>query len=405
MWGCLLVLSLLASGSRASSFLSIVMIYDPDLNDTVAVRYKVASRNTCSLPHWTCQLEDCPSTSLFWYFPGEDCQFVGLSHYNLIQFPHLVLNLDDHQWINVTNNVTEVVAVTRVSMLRRSDTGRINVSPRANVLPVLRVPSNCKRNVTLPTFDPDGDVVTCRYQNVTSVLKLLPDCKMIFTPDSAIAEGAYAVQLIMEDFPRQNITLSNDVGKKLLLTREDAIGQIPIQFVLQVDSPVKSCVEEPAFSPPTPANGDHLYTSVNKTVEISIHLLRPVSGNLTLLLSGPVTMSQSIIDGHLVLVWTPSETDLNLSQAVCFALETVEAALTTRQSEMRCVIVTVHPGVVVAMRASVQSLFPLSVEDIRGFALTQLKEGLVTLGLPSDIMLRLVDYSEKSTATTPLDGE
>lgn len=56
---------------------------------------------------------------------------------------------------------------------------------------------------------------------------------MIFTPDGAIAEGAYAVQLIMEDFPRQNITLSNDVGKELRLTREDAIGQIPIQFVLE----------------------------------------------------------------------------------------------------------------------------------------------------------------------------
>ncbi|XP_019711681.1 uncharacterized protein LOC109507006 isoform X2 [Hippocampus comes] len=350
MWGCLLVLSLLASGYQASSFLSTVMIYDPDLNDTVAVRYKVTSRSTCSLPHWTCQSGDCASKSLFWYFPGEDCQFVGLSYYNVTEFPHLVLNLDDHRWINVTNNVTEVVAVTRVSMWRRSDTGRVNASPRANVLPVLRVPSNCKRNVTLPTFDPDGDVVTCRYQNVTSVLKLLPDCTMIFTPDSAIAEGAYAVQLIMEDFPRQNITLSNDVGKELRLTREDAIGQIPIQFVLEVDSPVASCVEEPAFRPPTPANGDHLYTSVNKTVEISLHFLLPGSVTLRVLLSGPVTMSQSIIDGHVVLVWTPTETDLNLSQAVCFAIETVDTALTCGCNEsQRPVLVPAvrgrHPGI------------------------------------------------------------
>ncbi|XP_061524605.1 uncharacterized protein LOC133397576 isoform X2 [Phycodurus eques] len=404
MWGRLLVLSLLACGYRASDFLGTVMTYDPLSNDTVAIGYKASYQNECILADWTCQSGDCGSRSFvtitkFLQILGGCCIDV-VTHHRVSQISQFVLRLDGLRWINVTNDVTEALAVTRVDMRTRSDTGRANASPRTAVLPVLRVPSNCQRNVTLTTFDPDGDAVKCRYQNTTSVLQLSPDCNMIFTPrgnDSDIAEGAYAVQLIMEDFPRQDIALTDGEGNETLVTSEDAIGQIPVQFVLMVDPPAASCVEGeqlPALRPPTPANGERVYASVNETLEIPITV--EVYQLSAVLFSGPADMQLNVSAGRLFLTWTPTESDLGQSRPVCFLVQLFVEGLTQHQSEMRCVIVTVSPVVIVA-RARLLSAFPLSMNGIQGVALTQLKELLVARGLPAGITLRAVSFSEESS--------
>ncbi|XP_061160300.1 uncharacterized protein LOC133171027 isoform X1 [Syngnathus typhle] len=398
MWCHLLVLSLLVCSSHASTFLSAVMIYDPSVNNTVVVRSKMTYQNECPDSFWTCQSKNCtPGASrVALTTTNTTCEYDVEIYYNVTQTSKLVLRLSAPvvlQWINVTNNVTEVVAIAHAHTWTRSDTGRANASPRANVLPVLRVASNCQRNVTLPTFDPDGDVVRCRYQNATSVLKLSADCNMFFAPSIDIAEGAYAVQVLMEDFPRQNITLAYGSGSTNL-TREDPLSQIPVQFVLIVGPRATSCVDGeslPAFRVPTPANGDHLFASVNQTLKIPISVFGTENQSLSVLFSGPLDMT----DRNFELVWTPTEKDLGLSHPVCFVLQTVDFGLITRHSEMRCVIVTVHP-VVVTVTARLQSAFPLSADRID---VAQLKAELVLRGLPSDITLKLVSFSETATTT------
>ncbi|MEQ2159257.1 hypothetical protein GOODEAATRI_020983, partial [Goodea atripinnis] len=103
------------------------------------------------------------------------------------------------------------------------------------------VPSNCQRNVNLLAFDPDGDEVKCRYTDISltecvspctppSVLSLSSTCTLSFSTTSSSNEGWYVVEMVMEDFPRQAITLTQTDGSKVGKTTSDAISKIPIQF-------------------------------------------------------------------------------------------------------------------------------------------------------------------------------
>ncbi|MED6237439.1 hypothetical protein ATANTOWER_024960, partial [Ataeniobius toweri] len=115
-------------------------------------------------------------------------------------------------------------AVTDVELRNRSDIGKPNTSPQTTILPALRVPSNCQRNIDLLAFDPDGDTVKCRYGNTSdsecnpctppSVLSLSPSCSLSFSPTNSSTELPYAVQLVMEDFPTQSITLTQTNGSQ-----------------------------------------------------------------------------------------------------------------------------------------------------------------------------------------------
>ncbi|XP_041843071.1 uncharacterized protein LOC121641165 [Melanotaenia boesemani] len=58
---------------------------------------------------------------------------------------------------------------TLVDLGIRSDTHQPNRSPEIAILPVMRVPENCPRTYRLPSFDPDGDRVRCRYGTISYV--------------------------------------------------------------------------------------------------------------------------------------------------------------------------------------------------------------------------------------------
>ncbi|KAF1380871.1 hypothetical protein PFLUV_G00168520 [Perca fluviatilis] len=192
-------------------------------------------------------------------------------------------SLDGFNWIDfIRNGISAWRAVTLVELRNRSDTGQANRSPQTTILPAVRVPSNCQRDFNLLAFDPDGDEVRCRYGNTSlsecnpctppSVLNLSSSCSLSFSPSSSSDQGPYAVQLVMEDFPRQTITLiqADSLWERTTII---ALSKLPVQFVLKVDPEVPSCTEGlylPKFLPPTPANRAQLYTSVNQTLEINI---------------------------------------------------------------------------------------------------------------------------------------
>ena len=56
---------------------------------------------------------------------------------------------------------------------------------------------------------------------------------MLFNRTSSSNEGSYVVQMVMEDFPRQNITLTHTNGSQVTRTTSDAISKIPIQFAVK----------------------------------------------------------------------------------------------------------------------------------------------------------------------------
>ncbi|XP_070711287.1 uncharacterized protein [Pempheris klunzingeri] len=356
---------------------------------------------------------------------GEWCQREGITTQRVSSSAPFQLSLIGGNWIDlIVNDIVAWTAVTLVDPRNRSDTGRANRSPQTTVLPAVRVPSNCPRDFDLLAFDPDGDEVRCRYGNTTlmecnpcdppSVLNLSPACSLSFSPTNSSAEGPYAVQLVVEDFPTQTITLTQTDGSQVVKTTNDAISKLPVQFVVRVDPAVPSCTEGlylPRFLPPTPANRARLYTPVNQSLEISVNAEANISTVSELLHSGPYNINQTAPGGgRFVLRWTPSEEEDGRSYPICFVVQAVHNS-TKYHSEQRCVIVSVgnEPSsnatattettspttaapdqIVIGLRVRISSSFPLTDEDIRSQVIEQIRDELERHGVPSFFTLTFV---------------
>ncbi|XP_053305236.1 uncharacterized protein LOC128467590 [Spea bombifrons] len=111
--------------------------------------------------------------------------------------------------------------VTGVDLGTRSDTFKPNNSPVTNIIPVIRVPNNCQSYINLLAFDPDGDIVRCRYgqywagecSNCNQPPKIyLDEARCSLSIPSAMPTGTYVLELVLEDFPRNNIYLRYNDG-------------------------------------------------------------------------------------------------------------------------------------------------------------------------------------------------
>ncbi|XP_026208560.1 mucin-2-like isoform X2 [Anabas testudineus] len=360
----LLLLLVLIYNTQANQFLGTVMTYYPNTNNTdgsvmVDLRYKL-NFQSCTDLTWQCLTGNCGNESIAVNnvsvdSSGQWCQTEGISTRQVPSNAPFQLWLNGGNWIdNITNRIVSWRAVTLVELRTRSDTGKANASPQTTILPTVRVPSNCQRDFNLLAFDPDGDNVQCRNGNTSlsecnpctppSVLNLSSSCTLSFSPTSSSNEGPYAVQLMMEDFPRQSITLTETNGAQTTLTTNNAISQIPVQFVLWVDPVVPSCTEGlylPQFLPPTPANGAQLFTLVNQTLEININAGANISTVSELLFSGPYNVIQSTSGpGQFTLRWTPSQREDGESYPICFVAKALDNR-TVYQSNLQCVIVSV----------------------------------------------------------------
>ncbi|MEQ2288536.1 hypothetical protein AMECASPLE_023641, partial [Ameca splendens] len=146
-------------------------------------------------------------------------------------------------WITNVYGIVSWKAVTYVELRSRSDIGKANTPPQTTILPALRVPINCQRNISLLAFDPDGDNVGCRYASSSlsecatcttpSVLSLSSSCTLSFSSSPSSSQGSYVVQLVMEDFPKQSINLTQTDGSQVTRTAGDPISKLPIQFALK----------------------------------------------------------------------------------------------------------------------------------------------------------------------------
>ncbi|KAM8747108.1 uncharacterized protein AB9X84_015238 isoform 2-T2 [Acanthopagrus schlegelii] len=301
----------------------------------VVARYKLGFASCTDNDTWSCTgncgNENTVVPNVVQELSGEWCQREGNMTRQLSSNDPFQLDLDGGDWISNLGSITTWRAVTVVELRNRSDTGRANRSPQTTVVPALRVPSNCRRDFNLLAFDPDGDEVKCRIGNspsecntctLPSVLSISSSCTLSFSPNNT--QGAYAVQLVMEDFPRQAITLTATSGTQVSLTTNNAISKLPVQFAVRVDAAVADCTEGlylPKFLPPTPANGAQLYTPVNQPLEIRISAQANISMISELLFSGPHNTNRITDAGQFVLRWTPSADEDGESHPFCFVVQ------------------------------------------------------------------------------------
>ncbi|XP_036002603.1 uncharacterized protein LOC118565757 [Fundulus heteroclitus] len=359
------LLLMMVRGSQASHFLGTMMTYYPeethaDGSVSVILRYKLNFVSCTHSDTWQCGGNCGTQTqtlalSVVDEVSGEWCQREGAITHLLPNNTGFETVLAGGDWISdIQNGIVSWRAVTDVELRNRSDNGKPNTSPQTTILPALRIPSNCPKTINLLAFDPDGDEVKCRYGNTSdsecnpctppSVLSLSSSCSLLFNPTNTNSELPYAVQLVMEDFPTQNITLTETDGSQEVKTTSDAISKIPLQFVLKVGPTVPSCTEGlylPRFLSPTPSNRAQLYTPAGQALEVTIRAEATLSNITGLLYSGPHNMvNDSSGSGNFSLTWTPSASEEGQSHAVCFVVQTSVFG-TLYHSDLRCVIVTV----------------------------------------------------------------
>ncbi|XP_038154962.1 uncharacterized protein LOC119792417 [Cyprinodon tularosa] len=389
----LVLLWLLVGGSQASHFLGTVMTYYPKetlANGSISVilRYKLNFARCKHSDTWECSGNCGIETQTLALSVVEEetmldsswCQREG-------EITHLLPNNTGFQtvlagsgWVtNTQNGVSFWLAVTDVELRNRSDIEKPNSSPQSTILPALRFPSNCAKNINFLAFDPDGDEVKCRYGSTSdsecnpctppSVLSLSSSCSLSFSPTNSTLNSStellYAVQLVMEDFPTQSITLTQTDGSQEVKTTTDAISKIPLQFVLRVGPTIPSCTEGlylPRFLFSTPENRAQLFSTVGQVLEISIRAEANMSVITNLLYSGPYNVvKRSLGSGSFSLSWTPSATEVGQNHPICFTVQ-ANVSNTFYDSELRCVIVTVGNAPSLSTAGPTSSV-PLSTES------------------------------------------
>ena len=66
-------------------------------------------------------------------------------------------------WMTLVYGGSKWHVSSTVNLTQRSDTGNINSSPVSASSPIVRLQQGCPTVITIPTEDPDGDKVRCRW--------------------------------------------------------------------------------------------------------------------------------------------------------------------------------------------------------------------------------------------------
>ncbi|XP_023201481.1 uncharacterized protein LOC111610787 [Xiphophorus maculatus] len=440
------LLLLLISGAQASYY---GVVFSYSVGELQPFGYPVTedwrmSFSSCEeFDSWFCR-GDCSPYPIYLVDEsrGEWCQKVYIRRVSLYLNTYSDV-YSPPNWIENRNAIVSSTYGWHLDLRNRSDINKPGSSPRTNIIPLVRVPSNCQRNINLLVSDPDGDDIRCRYAvypecNICtppSVLNVSSSCSLSFSPTNSSNEGPYVVQMVMEDFPRQTITLTVNSGGQQVATTSDSISSIPIQFVFRVDPAAPSCTEGeylPRFLPPTPEHGAQISTNDSETLEIIVRAEATQAETTEILISGPAGVTKSSSgSGNFTLTWTPVASDRGLNKTLCFVVQ-ANSSGSVYQSDLRCVLVTAvsHPSTtappltttnqpttttplasstpnstpvpgpnyVLALDAMISTT--LSMETDSATIMNLIKEELKRQGLPSDITLKLLS-SRLVGVTTP----
>uniref|UniRef100_A0AAV2KNV0 Fibronectin type-III domain-containing protein n=1 Tax=Knipowitschia caucasica TaxID=637954 RepID=A0AAV2KNV0_KNICA len=376
------LLSLSLVHSSVSETLGTTTSFFPKANHSDG-SMEVTSRD-CGVGRWECYRGDCGNVILsedhVLYNDGDFCQVQHLYTLHVPTSAPFVIRS------NIGADVGEDISglsqkwrnLTEVEVRTRSDTGRANSSPLTSSLPNLRIPVNCPRSHRLLRWDPDGDLVRCRFMSISqfdcedcSEVALLPDrnwfpsvrcnccalklhpkgceggvfrseCSVLHTPGLLPPGGVLMVTYIMEDFPQTSINLSLSTTETR--TRRESLSKVPVQFFITVDPPVPDCVSGrylPEFVPPTPEHEAVVFAAVLQPFIVTIVFIANFSLSPELVHNGPVNMTVvRTATQEFSLVWTPAKDHGNQQQPVCYVVE-VTSLVGRHQSEQRCFVVIV----------------------------------------------------------------
>ena len=221
---------------------------------------------------------------------------------------------------------------TTFSITKRNDTGSINSSPRAISSPLLRLQAGCNHIIRIPVYDPDNDIVRCRWATGTECAgicggfpgaELDPEsCSITYRSNQGV--GHRAVAIVIEDY---------------LPESTDPMSSVGLQFLVLVFSSRRPCSVAPEFIPPTindsscvaitPGGTFHtMLVAVSGIADDAITEIQTVS---------PEGMEKSELfhdDSsnifYVNITWTPTTDQVNDIHMFCFTA-TNSAGLSTSQ--------------------------------------------------------------------------
>ncbi|XP_077375411.1 uncharacterized protein LOC144017569 [Festucalex cinctus] len=331
---------------------------EPDGVIKVAFHHRRNGRNNCVQPStFTCEACTSFDNSIVMHTDqdntgqGRWCQSDRLTVANvLVNVSYISLSNTGCCWATNDDIKTNWTTYAHLDLRTRSDTEALNNCPVTTTVSSLRVHQNCFSNIHLLAYDPDGDHVKCHlsadaavHNNIT-----LNENTCTLEKTGQVSVGVYVFELMLEDFPTNNISLSYANGTSTYWENSDEnafpLCKLKLQFLLEILPSLPNCElghVQPKFLDPTPKHGSVLHAAVGDKLVLHAKAQAHRATIDDFQVSGPHTMNKEFSDGEhgkaeLNLTWTPQRSDAYRAVPVCFTAETNES-----QSEMRCVVVMV----------------------------------------------------------------
>ncbi|XP_071943663.1 uncharacterized protein [Antedon mediterranea] len=344
----LLFLHIIVLSCHASHFRGAYITYEPGNNpDEIRVSYRVSWRRD-NRPHDECTQEAIDSRTKLWgesYLECETCTEAKIR----LKYQCTDLSLEENWitgigthtfklkkgmdksfqmkfvdccWIELENFGDAIgwSIVPRINLNPRPDNGLLNSSPVTSMLPIIRIPKGCDRQITVPVIDPNEDDVRCRWpkealgecipknnRRQDEVACDQPDkfqldemrCKLTFDASGDI--GWYAAAVMIEDFAVDY--------------PDDALSAVPLQFLVNVFDSESNCDVFPVFIEPNALSACYV-VSVGETfsTQLIARSSRPDISIKEIQTISPVGMRKSSLaklpgsktDYFVNVTWTPS---------------------------------------------------------------------------------------------------
>ncbi|CAB1422149.1 unnamed protein product [Pleuronectes platessa] len=373
----LLLLALLGSASTLSFYGDSLSFMSPKKNKdgtfTVNFTHRQNGRSSCQdQSSFTCDGDVCTSFSKSGVLQT-DQDATGLGRWCQTE-GHTTATISTNEtsftmrgsgccWESNVNGQTKWTSVAELDLGTRSDSRAINSCPVTTTVSLIRVPQNCFSRIPLLAHDPDGDDVRCSFSSgftVPSNFTLDKDACTL-TRAGGVSAGVHVFELMLEDFPSKNITVSYADGSSEFHSvsgvKSSPLCTVKLQFTVEVLAPVPRCDVghvQPVFLSKTPSHGDVLHATVGQPFTLYAQAQASHSSIHDFQVSGPQNMSKTFKDDTLgkaevSVQWTPQSGDLYRFVPFCFTAETNET-----QSEMRCVVVMVTQSSITQGKANVE---------------------------------------------------
>ncbi|XP_062405710.1 uncharacterized protein LOC134095993 [Sardina pilchardus] len=373
----LVLFGLVVTQIKANGFLGGSMSFSlrgekPDGSVEVDFYYREYRKESCDDQlSWQCQSGDCGTLIKSEVLINEanssvaaSCQSEGHMTREFSTNSPFILRDSGCCWDSNVHGARNWSLTTLVDVGTRADTYRPNRSPVSATVPRLRIPQNCPLNIELLVHDPDGDEVRCRFSAEAGGNSSCSSChshpsinlnqeRCVLTENGSLPVGTHVFEMILEDYPEEDITITYTDGtssvrhklNKTAMLNPSPISQIPLQFTVEVLSPMESCLTgktRPQFLTPTPWHEEIHMAAVGHRLELKLRAQSTDTRIVDFQISGPQNMSKSLTSESngivmATLEWTPQQSDLHRDVPVCFTADTAIS-----QSEMRCVVVKVR---------------------------------------------------------------